>query len=168
MFDGFSGSSGRWKYTEVSPPAGCGDSPTDLPDLSTDEISWSAVDPPSPETDESITSWKITETAKPNVKLNFDCLTNRQGMVFPEVRRGGIGGWTATISGVCSPSGNFEAGTPLVCDFIFHKLSNVGRLNAGCLVVSLDEMTAVDASTATFTIQVLGAFPLPDISCPEG
>lgn len=158
-FDAFSGSSGRWSFAAVSVAEdGCGILPLD-----TYVIDWTDIGSLSP--DETITAWKITLNRRAKLEsLTYDSPGNLMGVIFPEQRLSGIGGWSGTLSGICSTSGNFQVGAPVVCDFLFHKGAEVGRHNCHIIISSVEEFTAVTESTAKFSISFDGSGLLPCVT----
>jgi hypothetical protein len=157
-FDAFSGSSGYWAYSIAGVSTTEGD-----PSLVRGSINWDRRT--SLEYDETIVSWRINVVSEPIKTMTFDSDCNTRGVVFPEVDYyGGVGSWGGALTGICSTDGQFQVGTPLICDFLFHSEADIGRHDCRIIVTSIEEFTAVTEQTAKFTIQFMGSGLLPPIT----
>lgn len=146
----YAGSSGRLKININSPT------------LTSDELTFSGATAAASE----ITAWSVDDTMDGGAAkvLTFEAPANTQGVLHPELLRGGTGSWKASVEAVVESTSiaNYVKGAAVVVDFMYKKSTAFGHSACGGIITSRKFKVAVNDKAATWSFEIEGDGVFPE------
>lgn len=146
----YAGSSGRLQIVIISPT------------LTTDEVTFSG----SPATASEIVAWSVDDSMDGGAAkvLTFEAPANTQGVLHPELLRGGTGSWKASVEAVVDSAtlATYVKGAAVVCDFAYKKTTEYAHAGCGGIITSRKFKTAVTDKAATWSFEIEGDGVFPE------
>ena len=115
-----------------------------------------------------ITSWSVDDSMDGGAAkvLTFEAPANTQGVLHPELLRGGTGSWKASLEAVVESTtlANYVKGAAVVMDLCYKKSTEYGHLAAAGIITSRKFKSAVTDKAATWSFEVEGDGVFPEAS----